>query len=327
MLLRTGPLALLATLLTVASASAQVVVGPLPGDPGYGGVRITYHRGGLTISAGYALYPPPPGYLVVGPSYAPPVIVKSSPSPRITINNYYGSNPPVLGPGYADDTRGYDLDATPVKKKEPTEPVKPETPREMPGVEISKSKPPVRPEDVKPEPKEPGPKPPGPPVKVNPREEYAQLIQLGVQAFADGEYGLAALRFRQASKVDGTLSGAYFLLSQAEFALGKYRDAVATIHTGMKLDKKWPSLIVHPRVDLYKDQAAEFAAHLKRLEAEVAAQPNQPTLLFLLAHQLWFDGRRPDALALFQRARPLTQDRTYIDVFLAAGGPGPLAAN
>jgi hypothetical protein len=323
MMLRAGPVAVLAALIVQAEVCAQIVVGPVPGDPGYGIVRITYHRSGLTISGGLSGYAPP-GYLLVGPPYPPPVVVKSSPAPRITINNYYNSYPPVLGPGYLDDTRGYDLDQPPPKKS-PSGPGEPgPTPQEpppfkdMPGVDVSKPKAPVRPED------KPAPKPPP---KADPREEYNRLVQLGLDAFADGAYGLAAQRFYQATEVDAAFWGGYYLLSQAEFALGKYRDSVAAIHAGMKLEPKWPLLKLQPRVDPYKDRAVDFAAHLKRLQTELAAQPNNATLLFLLGHQLWFDDRRVDALVLFQRARPLTKDPTYIDAFLKAGGPGQIAAN
>ena len=36
------------------------------------------------------------------------------------------------------------------------------------------------------------------------------------------------------------------------------------------------------------------------------------------AYQLWFDGRRPEAVARFRLAREVTADRTFIDQFLAA---------
>jgi tetratricopeptide (TPR) repeat protein len=336
MMLRAGPLALLVALILQSDAMAQVVVGPYPGDPGYGGVRFFYHRGGLTISGGMGAYPSG-AYYLAGPGYpssyyAPPYLPPSS-APRITINNYYNGYPPVLGGGYADDLRGYDLDVVPPKKTALPNPIEP-VPKQvdpppfkgMPGVDVSVGKLPVRPEDVKAMPKDPGPKPDVQP-KADPREENARLVELGLLAFAAGEYGLAAQRFRQATQVEPRLVRAYFLQAQAEFALGKYRDAVMSIHAGMKLGKlQWPLMIVQPRVDIYKDRAADFDVHLKRLDAAVTAQPNNSTLLFLMAHQLWFDGQRKDALALFQRAKPLTKDATYIDAFLLIGGPGQIAA-
>jgi tetratricopeptide (TPR) repeat protein len=144
-------------------------------------------------------------------------------------------------------------------------------------------------------------------------------------ALEAGEYGSAALRFRQAIAQDSKLARAYFYLSQSEFARGEYRAAVVAIHAGMKVDRLWPRMPIQPRADLFKGREAEFSHYLQRLTDTLAGQPNQATLLFLAGHQLWFDGRRAEALAMFQKARPFTADRTFIDAFLAAGGPGQLA--
>jgi hypothetical protein len=323
MMLRAGPLTLLIVLFLHEAALAQIVVGPMPANPGYGGLPFGYYRGGLTIS-GYS----PGGYLVVGPGYPAPPFAVATPKSRIIINKNYNGNAPVLGPGYQDDTRGYDLDALPPKKANPAKDAEPEPAPEfkgMPGVDVSVPKKPLRPEDVPPMPKEPDPKP-----RPEPRDGFdknARPVDFGLWAFARGEYGLAAQWFRQATVAEPKAARGYFLLAQAEFALGKYRDAVLAIHAGMKLDKQWPLFPVHPRVDIYKDAAADFPVHIKLLEQALLDQPNNPTLLFQLAHQLWFDGQRADALVLFRRARPLTKDTTFIDAFLLAGGPGVVAAN
>ena len=63
-------------------------------------------------------------------------------------------------------------------------------------------------------------------------------------------------------------------------------------------------------------QAGQDAA--KKVNDMIAKQPLQPTLLFLSAYQLWFDGRRPEAVARFRLAREVTADHTFIDQFLAA---------
>jgi hypothetical protein len=47
-------------------------------------------------------------------------------------------------------------------------------------------------------------------------------------------------------------------------------------------------------------------------------------LLFLYAYELWFDGRRIEAIPLFRQARLMTADTTFIDRFLAAAAPGPV---
>lgn len=327
-MLRIAPAALVAVLTLHTGASAQFAAPPPYGDPGYGGMRFSYYRSGLSISGTVAGYGPS-GIYIVGPGYgpflAPPPY--AAPKPRVIVNNYYGTAP-LLGTGYSEDTRGYDLDAAPPKKTvalaEPAVKPAPAPVAEMPGVDVSVPKMPVRPEDVAPAPKNPEPKPAA---KVDMREDHVRLVDLGLEAFGGGEYGLAAQRFRQAIKVTPDWAKADFLLGQAEFALGKYREAAATIQAGMKLDKRWPHYAVLVRADIYKDSAADFPIHLKQLETALAEQPTNTTLLFLLGHQLWFDGRRADALAVFQRARPLTKNTAYLDAFLAAGGPGQIAAN
>jgi Flp pilus assembly protein TadD len=313
-------IAALVGLCLTSQASAQVVIvgrpdGVLPG----GGWRIGPPRGGVVVAGG-----PYPGVVLVPQTS---IIIKTT---------IVGAKRPILGPGYDQDTRGVDLDLVPPNRAKPNESAAP-LPRHsegnqgkpLPGVDVSKSRPSVRPGDLVQEmkvpPKEQVVKPPMPPAQL-PRDEKG-LMELGIAEFRAGDFGLAAQRFRRARDSKPDLSQAYFLLAQTEFAMGQYRDAVATIHAGMALDKQWPRLAIHPRLDLYQGREADYADHLQRLGNSVAAQPNQPALLFLMAHQLWFDGRRADALALFQRARPLSANPSFVDMFLAAGAPGQMASN
>lgn len=322
---------------TGGQARAQFIVGPPP-DPGFpygGGVRFVYRSGNLAVTGSFGGYYGPAipyGY------YPAPVIQRTTvviPPPRINVtNNFYGGQPPVLGGGYAQDTRGVDLDLVPFKKPVPRdiaeEPeAKPAKP--LPGVEVSKPVAPVRPGDNPPPPPQPQPQPPlrfpsPPEALADPRDEAARLIQQGLEAFKEGQYGLAAQRFGLAAQLDPALSQARFFQAQAQFAMGKYRQAVDAIEAGIKLDARWPLQPIQPRLDLYKGRDAAYQDHVRQLTDAVAAQPNRGTLLFLLAHQLWFDGQRKDALALFLRARPLMNDPRPVDAFLLAGGPGAIAA-
>src|SRR5262249_15269160 len=149
---------------------------------------------------------------------------------------------------------------------------------------------------------------------------------LGLAAFTAKEYGRAAQRFRQATAVEPALPRAHFLLAQAEFALGKYRSAVNAIHAGMRLQANWPNAAFQPRRELYKGKEEASAPHLKRREDVQKNNPEEPASLSLLPYQLCFDGRRDDALPLFRRARPLAPDPAFIDQFLRAAAPGPVAA-
>jgi len=229
-----------------------------------------------------------------------------------------------------DDLSGVDLDLVPPKKEAAAKKEGRIAPpaEDLPKLPKPPEKPaPEPPKKIQPPPPPPGPKEPGPlpPPKQDPADEHQRLLEIGQDAFHLQLYGIAAQRFAQAIAIKPGGAKAHFLLSQAQFALGKYRDAVASIHQGMKLDAAWPKEKFQPRRDLYKNHQ-DFTDHLNRLEDIVAMEPDNADFLFLLAHQMWFDGQRNRAVALFRQARALTADPTFIDMFLRAAGPGPLAA-
>jgi len=252
---------------------------------------------------------------------------------RVTLYYYAPRQVPITPAN--DELAGVDLDVVKPAKTPASRPeVIPEVPEpDLPGVDVSVPRRPVRPGEAepakKPEAEPPARKaaasPPGPP-KKEPADESTRLVQLGVTAFAHQEHGLAALRFQQAVAADPLAAKAQFLLGQALFALGKYHEAVAAIEAGMRLKPRWPQAPFRPRRDLYQGHEADLDAQLKRLESAAAEQPNNATFLFLGGYELWFDGRRAEALPLFQRARGITLDPTYLDQFLKAAPPGPVAA-
>src|SRR5439155_2525697 len=61
---------------------------------------------------------------------------------------------------------------------------------------------------------------PPPPMKQNPVDEGQRQLELGKEAFARGEYGRAAERFRQAVDLMPANPLAHLLLGQAQLALG-----------------------------------------------------------------------------------------------------------
>jgi hypothetical protein len=192
-------------------------------------------------------------------------------------------------------------------------------------------KPEPPPEPLPPPPPKPPPRPPNQPPELphppmpetDPQAEYARLIDLGRAAFAAGEYGRAAQRFRQAADVDPREPFAHFLLAQALFALGKYADAADAIHAGLDRQPAWPTSRFRP-MELYGANVADYAAHLRRLEDTLRRRPDDPILLFLYAYQLWFDGRREEARPFFQRAREKAADRGDIERFLRALPAAPV---
>src|SRR5262249_39934242 len=150
-------------------------------------------------------------------------------------------------------------------------------------------------------------------------DESDRQVKLGKDAFKAGEYGRAAERFRQAVTAAADRPMPHFLLAQAEFALGRYREAVVAIHDGLKRRPDWPTGDFKPR-DLY-GKVADYPADLERLGRAVARQPEDAALLFLYGYQLWFDGRRPEARTHLEKALPLVADPAPLRRFLDTPPP------
>jgi hypothetical protein len=184
------------------------------------------------------------------------------------------------------------------------EPPKAPAPQEPPKKEAAAPKPPPPPD-----------KPEVPAPKEGPLEESRRLTELGMSAFRERQYGLAAFRFLQAAEAEPAQAVPYFLLAQADVALGKYKDAVAAIEKGMRRQENWPLSAFQPR-DLYKGIEEDWFAHKKQLADAQALHPNQPTYLFLQAYEWWFDGQRDEAVLMFERARVLAPDNEFIAEFL-----------
>lgn len=143
-----------------------------------------------------------------------------------------------------------------------------------------------------------------------------RITEAGRRAFTDGQYGRALELFRRAAELTPKEPAAHYLVSQAQFALGKYREAVAAITTGMAVRPDWPNARFHSR-DLYWKKPELYDDHLAALRQAVAALPDDPALVFLLGHQLWFDDRRDEARGLFQKAEDMGKGQTPAAAFLA----------
>jgi tetratricopeptide (TPR) repeat protein len=166
-----------------------------------------------------------------------------------------------------------------------------------------------------------GPKPRD---ELETRAEMQRLLRRGNDAFGTGDYAQAVEHYRQAVSTAPLEPMGYFHLAQAYLATDKLAEAGVAIERGMRLRPGWPSAPFRPRA-LYRDLEADYDKHLAGLADLVGKNLNDDGLLFLLAYQLWFDGRQPDAISLFERAAALAMDTNLIDRFLAAGKmPPPL---
>lgn len=311
-------LAAVVGLCVVGHVQAQVVFVPQPTSRGVG---FLYQRRNLTIG-GFVGGMPAPLYAPVYPQFYPSTVIEHrvyvAPAPLIL---------PVRRFGY--DLSGIDLDVEPPEKLDPRWPNVP--PRKPP--EVAKRLPPKEMLPEKPKAQEPKPPPPAKEKqdeqglnepRAEPVAEARRLVDLGLIAFQRQEYSLAAFRFQQATDVDPAGSRAFFLLGQAGFALGKFKDAAKSIESGMRRQPNWPLSAFRPRVDLYTGIEADWFAHKKQLEIVVSLYADQSAYLFLLGHQLWFEGFHEEAAVIFRRARASAADPMFVDRFLDLVPPAPV---
>jgi Flp pilus assembly protein TadD len=151
--------------------------------------------------------------------------------------------------------------------------------------------------------------------EADPAAEIARQVRLGRDAFATGEYGLAAEHFERAIRLRPDDPLPYFLRAQAHFAAGKYTNAVADIRDGMAKSPDWPAAKFDAK-ELYGANPERFDAHLAALRKAADANPADPALLFLLGHELWFAGDRPAALKALRDAARLAPGNAMIERFL-----------
>jgi hypothetical protein len=328
-------LVLVGLLLAARPAPAQnwAVNNPYGLDFGGYGVWINYthhrHHTTVAISGGRVVAPG----IGLGAGFAP--FISAAPVPvinqQVTVVNY---RPPALvsGPFVVDD-----LTMAILPRPEPELPLNPRPLPERnkpaagnipPAEAKDREKKPAQPEVMPPPrpeaPKPPQPKPPDVPriphPNPEPRAEYARLIELGKESFADTDFGLAAQRFRQATDVLPKEALARFLLAQAFLTMGKYADAGDAIEAGMEAEPTWPVSNFRP-LDLYGTHVALYPEHLRRLEEAVARHANDPVVLFLYGYELWFDGRKDEARGFFRRALAAGADAMVIDRFFRALPP------
>lgn len=162
---------------------------------------------------------------------------------------------------------------------------------------------------------EPAPRRPAAPMP--PPDDPAGLIDLGRDAFAAGQFGRAAERFQRAAQLAPLDPVPRFLLAAARFAAGKFAEAVADLNDGLKLTPGRPKIKTR---DLYRGNDALFDDHLNRLKTAAERNPDDVTLRYLYAVELWLDGRRDEARAIFQQLLPRVADPAPVQRFLDAPG-------
>jgi hypothetical protein len=318
----------------VSEASGQFFLGPAP--VGFGNITIgrgvdLVRPGRPVVVSGYfsrwsrlGCYPYwPHGSRVTVFYYASPVVVNPAPpvvDSQPPVEENVGDDKLVIVPRRWQQAEKGQPDQPP-PRVEPLEPP-------LPGDPASVFRP-IRPQDRAParqpiEPERPAPRPPQPRPGANGLDDKDRLAVPGLEAFRRGEYARAERRWQQATVALADEPRNYFLLAQAQMAQGKYQEAVASIHAGLRRDPDWPRARFRPG-DLYGPDAPDFPNHLQQLQEALERFPNDPVLLFLFGCQLWFDGRQEEAREFFERAAKVALDRTFIDRFLEARPGKPVA--
>src|SRR5262245_41273607 len=201
----------------MAVAPAMAQYRPLPPAPPVPEVRPVPRRGRVIVTVSNA-YLPPPGRVILVP---PPgeLLPYGAFEPRFEVAvppPVYMAPPPLLAVP-ALDLSGVDLDVEPppwAKDQELPRRGVPAVVQPRPA-EVAKRIEPPKQQVPPPPPKPPEPVQPQP----NPADEGARLAALGMAAFQEAAYGLAAHRFQQALNADPTTARPHFLLGQAYLAL------------------------------------------------------------------------------------------------------------
>jgi hypothetical protein len=279
-----------------AGSGAFLVPGRRPGFAVFGRATIigpAYPAGfyGYTYAGPWTIPPPPPVIVVPPPIVVivqPPVVpVVAADAPRVPDPARYL----VIRP---------DPKPAPAPRPAPLPPPAPRVEKKGKAVELGIA---------------PGPLPLARDPAVAPRAEADRQIESGRDSFAKEQFGRAVERFRQATALIPDDAIAWLMMAQAQFAIGKYDEAAASIAAGVKRQPDLPLADFKPRA-MYRAIPFAFDMHLFDLRNALAAGPDDPRLLFLLGVQLWFDGRRDEAKPLFEKAAMLAIDPAPAQAFL-----------
>ncbi len=148
----------------------------------------------------------------------------------------------------------------------------------------------------------------------DPDAEADRQLDLGIVAFRDGQYGLAAQRWQRASELDPNDPLPRRLVVQAWFASGNYDQAVRILAMLLRKSPRQRLQDLQPR-ELYP-RPGRFEQHLTELQSIVEEQPDNPTYWFLLGYEYYLDGQIDRARGAMEAARARAVDPTLADDFL-----------
>jgi tetratricopeptide (TPR) repeat protein len=150
------------------------------------------------------------------------------------------------------------------------------------------------------------------------RDRADRSIAQADKFFADGEYGRAAARYRQALSLAPDYSAAFFRLGHAYIGTRNYELALEHFLLGLELEGS-ATQPGSPLRQMYGTNRIAKQAHLEELSAAALQQPEDGGLLMLVGIFLYYDGQQGRAADFFHRAAEIDGPHLdYVSLFLTA---------
>lgn len=151
---------------------------------------------------------------------------------------------------------------------------------------------------------------------VSGRDRADRTIAQADKFFADGEYGRATARYRQALSLAPDYSTAFIRLGHAYIGTRNYELALDHFLLGLELERS-ATQPGSPLRQMYGTNRIAKQAHLEELSAAALQQPEDGGLLMLVGIFLYYDGQQARAADFFRRAAEIDGPHLdYVPLFL-----------
>jgi tetratricopeptide (TPR) repeat protein len=157
------------------------------------------------------------------------------------------------------------------------------------------------------------------------KAKAGKFLVFGDSNFANQKYGPAVERYKLAAQVAPDLAETYLRQGHALVALGQYESAVKAFKRGLRIRADWTDSPF--RLDqLYGPDQIAKTSHIETLAKAAEGNPLDPTLLWALGMQLYFDGQRDRAGVFFARVAQLgANDERLLNDMLPKPAPAGAA--
>ena len=140
---------------------------------------------------------------------------------------------------------------------------------------------------------------------------YADHLRAGEQAMKDGQFELAASRFRLANRIGRHAPESLLSLAHAHFALGNYSLTAYYVRQAITYFPELPLARIHVRS--FFPNIAGFMAMRDKLRQEAPHQSKDTSLWLSLAYIEWFDNNVSRATEALRKAAETSTDPFFTD--------------